>query len=353
MLKRYGEIYYIQIHFDGRRIRQTTRTRDKVAAQEIHDKYLAALWDQKYRSFTPWLHALEQYMIEKRNQPSYSQNLTRLKSLNPWLESLALQEINRGVIGDIKAGLRSPQPVLTRKGAQVLDENGDPVTRTLSPATINRTLTLLRAILNYAVEREWLDSAPRIKLLPVQSKRLVYLTPDEVAALLPHLATHQKEFLIFALATGLRMRNITRLAWSEVNLFNRSITIYPDQHKTGAPLVIPINDEALAILRARHKENALGRVFLYRGKGYDRIGIRALQRAGKAAGVDKHIHPHLLRHTFASWHVMNGTSLFELKELGGWRKLESVLIYAHLSVDHLHAIQHREKIKKLYRAAIK
>ena len=44
---------------------------------------------------------------------------------------------------------------------------------------------------------------------------------------------------------------------------------------------------------------------------------------------------HDLRHTWASWHVQNGTPLFALQELGGWESPEMVRRYAHLSAEHL------------------
>ena len=44
---------------------------------------------------------------------------------------------------------------------------------------------------------------------------------------------------------------------------------------------------------------------------------------------------HDLRHTWASWHVQNGTPLQELMELGSWASYEMVLRYAHLAADHL------------------
>lgn len=44
---------------------------------------------------------------------------------------------------------------------------------------------------------------------------------------------------------------------------------------------------------------------------------------------------HDLRHTWASWHVQNGTPLFVLKELGGWETIEIVKKYAHLDGGHL------------------
>lgn len=44
---------------------------------------------------------------------------------------------------------------------------------------------------------------------------------------------------------------------------------------------------------------------------------------------------HDLRHTWASWHIQNGTPLMMLKEMGGWETLEMVKKYAHLSAEHL------------------
>ena len=60
----------------------------------------------------------------------------------------------------------------------------------------------------------------------------------------------------------------------------------------------------------------------------------AFKRALKRAGITDFTF-HDLRHTWASWHVMSGTSLQELMELGGWKSYEMVLRYAHLAPEHL------------------
>ena len=65
----------------------------------------------------------------------------------------------------------------------------------------------------------------------------------------------------------------------------------------------------------------------------DRVGS-GWKRALKRAGITN-FRFHDLRHTWASWHVTNGTSLQELMELGGWKSYEMVLRYAHLAPDHL------------------
>jgi integrase len=60
----------------------------------------------------------------------------------------------------------------------------------------------------------------------------------------------------------------------------------------------------------------------------------AWKRSLKRARIEK-FRFHDLRHTWASWHVMNGTTLQELMELGGWKSYEMVLRYAHLAPEHL------------------
>jgi integrase len=64
------------------------------------------------------------------------------------------------------------------------------------------------------------------------------------------------------------------------------------------------------------------------------INADAWQRACDKAGITD-FRWHDLRHTWASWHVQNGTSLQELMELGGWKSYKMVLRYAHLAGDHL------------------
>jgi hypothetical protein len=56
----------------------------------------------------------------------------------------------------------------------------------------------------------------------------------------------------------------------------------------------------------------------------------------KRAGIEN-FRFHDLRHTWASWHVQNGTPIFALQELGGWMTEKMVRRYAHLAADHLAA----------------
>jgi integrase len=67
---------------------------------------------------------------------------------------------------------------------------------------------------------------------------------------------------------------------------------------------------------------------------------KAWKNALERAGIEN-FRWHDLRHTWASWHVQNGTCLQELLFLGGWSSFEMVLRYAHLSSDHLRSAANR------------
>lgn len=283
-------------------------------------------------------------MKTQEGKASYDHSLTRLRRLSMFLRDRHLQDIDKVLVGDIVRFLLTEEFTPVRK-----DPNDKQPPRRLSPVTVNDHLKLLISILNYAYEQGWVQAVPKIKKLKTDQKRLEYLEPEEVSAMLPHLAPHVREFLVFSIATGLRMRNVTHLTWDQVDMESKLLTIRSDQYKTGRSWTFPLTESAVRVLEKRRQESPTGRVFRYRGKPYDVVKSATLNRAARKAGVQKHIHPHLLRHTFACWHMLTGeTTLYELKELGGWSKIDSVLIYAHLNVNHLRQVEFRTKTRKIF-----
>jgi integrase len=77
-------------------------------------------------------------------------------------------------------------------------------------------------------------------------------------------------------------------------------------------------------------------VFTYQGKPVKQVSTKAWYSALERAGIED-FRFHDLRHTWASWHVQNGTPIFALQELGGWMTEKMVRRYAHLAADHLAA----------------
>jgi integrase len=216
----------------------------------------------------------------------------------------------------------------------------------VSNATVNRALEIVRRILHLARDEwGWLDSFPRIRMLSEPRRRVRFLTRQEADRLLEALPAHLRPVVAFGLATGCRMGEILNLEWNRVDFDRRVAWLDHGTTKNGDGRGIPLNNDAILALRAA--EGVHDRwCFTYQGKRMDRVGSgwkRALRRAGI---TDFRFHD--LRHTWASWHVTNGTSLQELMELGGWKSYEMVLRYAHLAPDHLsHAAARIERVLEI------
>ena len=161
----------------------------------------------------------------------------------------------------------------------------------------------------------------------------------EANLLLKELPQHLKDMVEFTLATGLRASNVTGLQWQDIDLKKYHDWIHPDQAKTKKAIAVPLNNNAIKILQARigmhHRF-----VFTYKNNSIKQCNTKAWYKALQRAGI-VNFRWHDLRHTWASWHVQNGTSLQELQQLGCWSSFEMVLRYAHLSSAHLRQAANR------------
>ncbi len=346
--------YYYKIYCPrtGKALQGSTCTPEKAKAQEFHDRLKASLWDEnsaekkleeepeeelkKKLEREPkylWQHAVLEYLEPRQNCGSIMSIRSRLRWLNPWLEGVALVDINKELIHKIKIAKQNDVLHVRTKGG-IKKGTG----RKVQPATVNRVLKLLLAVLNVAVYREWLDQVPKIKLLAEPKKRVRWLIPQEAERLLPLLPSHLADMAQFTLETGVRRANVTGLEWSQIDLARKTAWIHPDQAKARKPISVPLSDEAIAVLmrqkeKKRHVDYTQS-VFVYDGKPVKETSTKAWYKGLKAAGI-KNFRWHDLRHTWASWHIQRGTPLYVLKELGGWETLEMVQRYAHLSSAHL------------------
>ncbi|WAR43249.1 tyrosine-type recombinase/integrase [Methylomonas rapida] len=107
------------------------------------------------------------------------------------------------------------------------------------------------------------------------------------------------------------------------------------QAKAKKPISVPLNADAMTVLRNQHGQHNIF-VFTYEGGPIKKAGGKAWKKALKRAAIED-FRWHDLRHTWASWHVQAGTPLNVLQVLGGWASYDMVLRYAHLSSEHLKA----------------
>jgi integrase len=298
-----GEIWYIYIR-RGRsgRIRRSTGTSDRQVAQRQHDELAARLWKQKQTGRQFW-EALAAWVKARPRNPS---------------EVRAVRLIRRDYVD---------RPLSEVTEASLIEAFGD-----RSPATYNRLMTLVRASLNGAVQAGWLEQAPKIARRKTAKKSFRWLTRAEWRKLRPELASHLQRMADFALSTGLRWSNVAGLQWDQVSIDRKIVWIGAGEAKGRKALSIPLAPKAIAALRRGGRERK-GFVFTYDGVPLTspKTGWNA---AVRRSGVDP-VRWHDLRHTWASWHIQNGTPPTVLKELGGWSSLEQVMIYAHLAPSHV------------------
>ncbi|MGZ5055353.1 MAG: tyrosine-type recombinase/integrase [Methylobacter sp.] len=312
-----GETWWIQFTSPtGERIQRSAGTKVRQEAQEFHDRLKAEAWRVKNIGDKPrytWKEAVTRWLTEQAHKKSLDDDKRLLRWLHNHCAEKCLDEINSKMVSDL---------IYIRQKEGVA--NG----------TINRMLAVLRSILNKAVkEWEWLDKMPKIKSLPEPKIRIRWLTHDEARRLLRELPEHLEAMTRFTLATGLRESNVVNLKWSQLDMNRRCAWIYADEAKGKNDLAIPLNEDALNVIRkqiGRHQEY----VFTYEGRPVTGCNNHAWRKALKRARIND-FRWHDLRHTWASWHIQNGTPLHILQELGGWSGYDMVKRYAHLSPEHL------------------
>jgi integrase len=203
--------------------------------------------------------------------------------------------------------------------------------------TVNRIMGVLRTVLRYAAEAGMTAGVPVIKRLK-EKERLRFLTPDEAARLIEAMPDKMKPIVRLALATGLRQFNILNLEWAEVALDRKWLAIPAEKMKNGEAFGAPLNASAVMVLveqRGKHTRWVFPSTRKAESGPLKGVNNGMWKRACAKAGIaDFHFHD--LRHTWASWHVQNGTHPRALQELGGWKDDAMVKRYTHLGSEHLH-----------------
>lgn len=305
-LKLRGDVYWMDVMINGKRVRESLKTSDKKQALELHDIKRGEIWRNGLVKKMPKKtmgDAFDRWLVEKAGKKSIEADELRIALLRPKLGSKMLSEITREAID------------------KALPEG-------IKPATRNRYRALLRAVLR-AAERdwEWLERAPIIKSETEKNKRETYITREQADRLLAELPEHYRPVVRFALLTGMRRANVLGLRWERVNLAAGTVYVAPEESKSGKLIMVPLNASAKALLEAQPGRE--GYVFQCQ-----HITPATWQRACKRAGIEG-FRFHDLRHTWASWHAMAGTSLQVLQELGGWSSYSMVQRYVTFAPSHL------------------
>lgn len=311
-----SSVWWVRFTLKGSRIQQSSGTSARIKAEEFEAKLKSSLWEQERLGVKPiytWNEAVVRYLSETQHKVSRESDISRLRWLDKYLNGIELQTINRDLLDKI----------LTAKKAEEV-----------ANATANRVVEIVRTILTKACkEWEWIDRIPSIRMLKEPTRRVRWLTRNEADRVMAELPEHLADMVRFSLETGLRRNNVTGLEWSQVDLARRMAWIHPDQAKARKAIPVPLSSVAVAVIRKQIGKHQ-AKVFSYKGKPVYQVNTKAWHKALKRVGIEN-FRWHDLRHTWASWHIQDGTPVHILQELGGWSGPEMVQRYAHLSSEHL------------------
>jgi site-specific recombinase XerD len=215
--------------------------------------------------------------------------------------------------------------------------------RNLSPGTVTIRLAALRFFYTKTLKRAWsIAETP----YPKKAHRIpTILSQEEVAQLIDAARIPYQRILLMTLyATGVRNAELTRLKVSDVD--SKRMVIHIQGGKGRRDRDVLLSPKLLEELRAHwHRLRRKPSLWLFPGNrhhsGDQPIDTKtvwhACQKAARQAGLKKRVHPHTLRHCFATHLLEAGADLRTIQILLGHRDLKETTIYLHLSQRHLHA----------------
>lgn len=219
----------------------------------------------------------------------------------------------------------------------------------VSPVTLNIELRALRTAFNQAVRWQMLEANPfsKVKLAPVPEALPRYFTKEECQKLLSVIKdAWLRDVVIFAVLTGMRRGEILNLRWQDVDLERRIAKVQSSERfrtKTGRRRSIPLGDTAYHLVQARHGKSLSEYVFTVKDAliGESWCSHRFKRYVDLAGLSGKGLHFHSLRHTFASWLVQEGVSIYEVQKLLGHSSIAVTQVYSHLQPESLHSTVNR------------
>lgn len=219
--------------------------------------------------------------------------------------------------------------------------------RGLGGRSIARSLSAVRSFYRFLVREALTTSNPFTGVpAPKAGKRLPKSLSVEQAARLVDipandvLAVRDRAICELFYSSGLRLAELVALNVNDVDLRDGSVTVTGKGSKTR---IVPVGGQARAALQAWLATRAglvkPGTAALFLGRNGRRLGARAVQRRlkhwARQQGLEVPVHPHMLRHSFASHILESSGDLRAVQELLGHANLSTTQVYTHLDFQHL------------------
>lgn len=228
----------------------------------------------------------------------------------------------------------------------------------LSHTTINHYLSSLRSFFKYLCQQNSVVSNPfsQVHSLKTGSRNPDFLYVDEMMGYLDSIDTHtslgvrNKALLELMYASGLRVSEVVSLRLSQIDFNRQMIRVLgkgskerevPFHDYANKWLLQYINDDRISIMNEYHEAHDY--VFVNRrGKKLTNRGVEnIIDRTMYLYDPLRKIHPHTIRHSFATHLLDAGMDIRVVQELLGHSSLSTTQIYTHVSQEHLREVYNR------------
>jgi integrase/recombinase XerC len=219
--------------------------------------------------------------------------------------------------------------------------------RGLSGRSIQRRLSALRTFYNYLLREQQVSLNPGLDIRAPRSEQHLpdTLNVDDIARLLnvvskDTLVLRDLAMLELLYSSGLRLAELVALNEGDVDFTERVVRVTGKGAKTR---LLPVGDKAIAALQAwmqvRTRQLQGTETAIFTGRGGKRLSARSVQQRVKdwarRQGIPGDLHPHTLRHSFASHLLESSGDLRAVQELLGHADISTTQIYTHLDFQHL------------------
>jgi integrase len=207
----------------------------------------------------------------------------------------------------------------------------------------NREIRCLRATFNYGINREIISNNPvkGIEFLPVEKRKKRIPTPEELDKLIAVADSDTQDYLYVIRDTMARISEINRLVWDDIDLKNRTITLYTRKKKGGnfTPRMVPMTERLYEVLLRRFNEKDPDKPWVFWHEYWSRkagkmvVGAyhyrkRLMSSLCEKAGVPSYGF-HSMRHSGASVMDNNNVPIGAIQKILGHENRTTTEIYLH------------------------
>ena len=218
----------------------------------------------------------------------------------------------------------------------------------LSARSIQRYLSSLRSFYRYLIREGLVSENPAQAVQAPKAQRRLpsTLDVDQISGLLDHvhqdtlISCRDRAMMELFYSSGLRLAELARLNCRDIDLADKLVYV---TGKGDKERVVPIGGQAIAAIKVwlhrRDEQGLFDQTALFVSKRGGRLGVRSIQLRlhywGKKQGISEHVHPHRLRHAFASHMLEASGDLRAVQELLGHADISTTQIYTHVDFQHL------------------